>query len=534
MKYIWAAILLIGFAQCANQTSPGGGPQDKKPPEVQNSIPKNNQKNFKGKAIELNFDEYVALKNANEEILISPSIGKDLKIVAKKKKVILTPKENWKENTTYSINFREAIQDITENTPANNLRIAFSTGETIDSLQINGSIFEVFKNEIPEKITVALYASDSFNIFKHQPTYFTKADKSGKFSIQNLKQGEYYIYAFEDKNKNLVVESKSEKFGFLAKQITLPNKDSIKIPLVRVDTRPIKVTSFRPSQKITTLRLNKSVTAIKVKPYNKSSYLIYYGAKQDEVIFLNRSEEKSRDSTLLNLELTDSLNVRKDTSVYLKFTNTKMPAEKFRSSVSKMIYDIPTKKITSTVQFNKPLSNINFDSLYLQIDSTTFENINPEDLNYDSLTNRLTISKEFKSKEQSPTLIFGKGAFISVDKDSSQSRTEAVKLLKAEELGSLSIKILSKEASFFIDLVNGSKEVVATLHNAKEHTFKNLQPDQYSIRITIDKNGNRKWDCGNFFLKEEPERIIQYKAFDGKTTIPIRANWEVGPLEIKF
>jgi uncharacterized protein (DUF2141 family) len=534
MKYVWCLLLLIGFSQCANQTSPGGGPQDKKPPELQNSNPKNNQKNFKGKAIELSFDEYVELKNANEEILISPSIGKDLKIVAKKKKVTISPKENWKENTTYSINFREAVQDITEKTPANNLRIAFSTGETIDSLQINGSIFEVFKNEIPEKITVALYASDSFNIFKHQPTYFTKADKTGKFSIQNLKQGEYYIYAFEDRNKNLVVESKSEKFGFLAKQIMLPNKDSIKIPLIRVDTRPIKVTSFRPSQKITTLRLNKSLTSIKVTPYDKSNYLIYYGAKQDEVIFLNRNEELSRDSTLLNLELTDSLNVRKDTSVYLKFTNTKMPAEKFKSSSSKIIYDIPTKKITSTIQFNKPLSKINFDSLYLQIDSTTFENIKAEDLSYDSLTNRLIISKQFDSKEEKPTLIFGKGAFISVDKDSSQSRTEGVKLFKAEELGSLSIKVTSKETSFVIELINGSKEIVTTLYNVKDHTFKNLQPDQYSIRITIDKNRNKKWDCGNFFLKEEPEPIIQYKTFDGKTTTPIRANWEVGPLEIKF
>ncbi len=534
MKYIWAAILLIGFSHCANQTSPGGGPQDKKPPELVNSNPKNNQKNFKGKAIELTFDEYVELKNANEEILISPSIGKDLKIAAKKKKVTLTPKENWKENTTYSVNFREAVQDITEKTPTTNLRIAFSTGETIDSLQINGNVFEVFKNEIPEKITVALYSADSFNIFKHQPTYFTKATKTGKFSIQNLKQGEYYIYAFEDRNKNLVVESKSEKFGFLAKPIILPIKDSVIIPLIRVDTRPIKVTSLRPSQKITTLRLNKAVTSIKVTPYDKSNYLIYYGAKQDEVIFLNRSEEQSRDSTLIDLELSDSLNVKRDTSVYLKFNTTKVPAEKFRNSLGKSNYDIVTKKVTSTVQFNKPLKSINFDSIYLQIDSTTFENIKANDLVYDSLHNHLTISKQFETKAENPTLIFGKGAFVSVEKDSSQAKTEGIKLFKADELGSLSIRILSKEAAYIIELINGSREIVATLSNPKEHLFKNLQPDQYSIRITIDKNKNGKWDCGNFYQKEEPERVIQYKTFDGKTSTPIRANWEVGPLEIKF
>lgn len=86
MKYFWAALILLAFSQCANQTSPGGGPQDKKPPELLSSNPANNQKNFTGKTIELTFDEYVKLKSPDEEVLISPSIGKDIKYTARKAK----------------------------------------------------------------------------------------------------------------------------------------------------------------------------------------------------------------------------------------------------------------------------------------------------------------------------------------------------------------------------------------------------------------------------------------------------------------
>jgi len=223
---IQAAIFYLMLVACASQTTPTGGPQDEIPPVLMSSNPKNGQRNFKGKTLELNFDEDVKLKDPKEEILITPSPGKNIKFTSKKNKIIIEPEEDWKDSTTYSLSFREGIQDLTEGNPAENLRLAFSTGNEIDSLSINGSVHETFSEKIPEKITVALYQSDTFDIFNHTPTYFTKSDKKGKFSIQNLKAGIYYIYAFNDKNKNLKIESKTEKFGYLTNPIDVQKKQT--------------------------------------------------------------------------------------------------------------------------------------------------------------------------------------------------------------------------------------------------------------------------------------------------------------------
>lgn len=536
MKYFWAALILLAFSQCANQTSPGGGPQDKKPPELLSSNPANSQKNFTGKTIELTFDEYVKLKSPEEEVLISPAIGKDIKYIAKKNKVIISTKATWKENTTYSISFRESIQDITESNPANNLRLAFSTGPTIDSLEVKGKVSEIFKEEIPDKITVALYSSDTFNIFKHTPTYFTKANKKGNFSIQNLKAGSYYIYAFDDKNKNLIVESKSERFGFRKDKIELPTKDSLHVELTRVDTRPFKVTSFRSSEKVATLRLNKATTSIQVNPYQREDFICYYGSKQDEIVFRSMQAERSRDSVLLDVILTDSLGIRKDTSVYLKYTNSRMSKEKFNVSHTPLQFDQSKKSLSQSIKFNKLLSAINYDSLFIQIDTTYIQPINNQHITFDTLNLKLTLNVTINqdSIKSTPILVYGKGAFISIEQDSSKAKNETIRILKPEQMGSLAIKVETKEQYYIIDLIDRSGKVVTTIFNEKEHVFKNLEPGEFKIRITIDKNNNQKWDVGNFFVRSEPEKVIIYKTFDKKTVTPVRANWEVGPLVITF
>ncbi len=151
--------------------------------------------------IELTFDENIKLKDPKEEILITPSMGAGTRFTAKKNKVVITPEYKWADTTTYSIAFRDGIQDLNESNPTDDLHLAFSTGPTIDSLKIIGSLSEIFTDKIPEKISIGLYQSDTFDIFKHKPTLFSKSNKAGKFSILNLKPGKYFLYAFDDKNK---------------------------------------------------------------------------------------------------------------------------------------------------------------------------------------------------------------------------------------------------------------------------------------------------------------------------------------------
>jgi hypothetical protein len=224
MKHKWIFILLatvLLLQQCAKQTAPTGGPKDAIPPQLVRSNPEKKGVNFKGNEIELTFDELIQLNNPREQLIITPSIGKKFELTAKKNRVTLELNAPLQENTTYNINFRESIQDLTEKNPAK-IKLAFSTGSYIDSLSVTGFVIDLLTDLRVKNYTVALVqATDTFNIFKHPASWISLTDDAGKFSIENLKPGSYFLYAFEDRNKNLIVDSKTEKYGFKSENINL-------------------------------------------------------------------------------------------------------------------------------------------------------------------------------------------------------------------------------------------------------------------------------------------------------------------------
>jgi len=275
----WLLYALFALA-CARQTTPTGGPKDSIPPTLVNSIPQQGQVNFKGNSITLTFSEAVILNNPREQLIVTPDLGKDVDAKAKKNQVILTIPEDLQDNTTYSINFREAVQDITEKNPAAMLKLAFSTGTYIDSLIIEGSVSDLLTATETKDATVALCESDTFDIFKHRPKYFTKSDIKGIFKIENLKPGSYFIYAFEDKNKNLVVDSKSEAYGFLSDYITLDkNIDDVKIRLIHLDSRLLKLTSARPYGTYYNIKTTKNLTDFKITTPDNETIISSFGEK---------------------------------------------------------------------------------------------------------------------------------------------------------------------------------------------------------------------------------------------------------------
>jgi hypothetical protein len=539
--FIFFSILALLYG-CASQTTPTGGPQDKTPPDLVSSNPANNQKNFKGKTLQLTFNEDVRLKDPKEEILITPSPGKNILYTAKRNKITIEPEILWSDSTTFSISFRDGIQDITEGNPADNLRLAFSTGESIDSLMINGSVRNIFSQEIPEKITVAIYQSDTFNIFMHSPIYFTKINKKGQFSIQNLKAGDYYLYAFADKNKNLKVESKSEKFGYLSKPINLPAfKDSVNISLIQVDARPLAITSIRNTEKTTRVRFNKSIDSLKIIGLEKSEAIYMYDDTQSEVIFY-QSFDKS-DSIKIRLMTMDSVLQRLDTAFYIKYSATKIAKESFTLKELSFTYDLTTKELRHSLSSNKPIVQINYDSLYIKMDSTTTIQLNNEHIKLDTLYHRVSLVTHLEAKPDStkgkstafkPYLHYGIGTFISIDQDSSKTISKNITFRKEDETGLITGKIETTEKNYIVQLLYSDNTLAEKLINPKDITLKFVEPRDYKIMILIDSNRNGKWDPGSFENKIEPEKIIFYKSDEGKYSFPIRANWEYGPLVIKF
>jgi uncharacterized protein (DUF2141 family) len=133
-----------------------------------------------------------------------------------------------------------------------------------------------------------------------------------------------------------------------------------------------------------------------------------------------------------------------------------------------------------------------------------------------------------------PIFIAGKGAIVSIDEDSVKAHTAAIKVLKEDETGTLTIQVTTGQTSYILELLDSKNTVVKKIRNPKLHTFKNLIPDEYKIRVITDENGNGKWDVGDYEKGSEPEPVFLFRTLDKKYSTPVRANWEVGPLSIKF
>ena len=205
--------------QCANAVAPTGGPKDERPPVVVEAVPENHSINFLGKKIEITFDEYITLENANQNVMISPPLSEKPDIKLKNKTVVIKFKEELAANTTYTINFGAAIKDLHEGNQFKDYVYSFSTGDHIDTLGIAGKVLNASDKKPVDGVYVSLYAADHENVdslpMTTIPDYITKTDKEGKFSLNGLADKKYLVFALKDANANLYFDLPNEDVAFL-------------------------------------------------------------------------------------------------------------------------------------------------------------------------------------------------------------------------------------------------------------------------------------------------------------------------------
>jgi hypothetical protein len=559
--------LVIGFwlilrlpIGCAKQTQPTGGPKDEKPPQLLATVPKNGSVNFKGTEVLLVFSEFIQLNKPKEEIIISPAV-KETETIFRKDNVNLRFKEPLKDSTTYSINFREAVQDLTEKNSAKNLKLAFSTGPFLDSLSIAGSTFDLLTNKPLKDVTVAVhYLNDTFNIFKHKAEIFTKADEAGNFKIENLKATDFMIYAFYDKNKNLIVDSRSEKYGFLAKPISLKeNQKGITVPLVSLDARALKLISARPYQNYFAIKANKSIDTYSIILENKQKPVMM---RLQDPSYINLYQSFSlADSIASQLLLSDSVGNVIDTTLFVKFNEPSkdLKLDKFNTKIENSSILQKTNTIYASITLSKPLRLLTYDSILYKVDSANTFVFKPEEITYDTfklllqLTKKLPLIEEkidtktitqdqniktslqksdSKKNKILNQLYTGKGAFISIDNDSSSVMTEKTSTYKEEDLGIILVETKTKQSHYFIELLDSRGQAIKKVYNKSSDALTDLLPGEYALRLVIDLNNNQKWDAGNYLSNQEPEPIYYYYGETGDQTFSLKANWELGPLLI--
>ena len=215
LLYLLAVSSCLLAISCARMGNPDGGWYDDTPPYVVNSSPTDMATDVKPKRVSIYFNEFIKLEDAQNKVIISPPQLEMPEIKASGKRVIVDLKDTLKENTTYSIDFGDAISDFTEGNPMGNYAFTFSTGSVIDTLQVSGYVLNAENLEPIKGIQVGLYDDLSDTAFLKKPMIrISRTDSRGHFVIKGVAPGTYRCYALQDADNNYIYNQKAEMVGF--------------------------------------------------------------------------------------------------------------------------------------------------------------------------------------------------------------------------------------------------------------------------------------------------------------------------------
>lgn len=281
-----AAILLYS---CASIGRPEGGPRDQDPPVFVGSNPKPNALNVKGNKLEITFDEIITLKDQSTKVVVSPVQKENPTIRALGRKVTVEFRDTLKPNTTYSVDFADAIQDNNEGNPLENFAIAFSTGDSIDSLAISGMVLRACDLEPMQKIIVGIHSNLDDSAFTTTPfTRISRTNSYGQFTIRNLKPGRYKVYALNDLDRNYKF-SRNEDAAFLDEVIVpstrqVATRDTLFTQKKLVDTIVDAThTVFLPNDILLSM-FNEGYSSQYLKSYSRpeeNKLFVLFGTKSD-------------------------------------------------------------------------------------------------------------------------------------------------------------------------------------------------------------------------------------------------------------
>ncbi|MBM6674251.1 Ig-like domain-containing protein [Marseilla massiliensis] len=208
---------------------PDGGWYDETPPAIVRTSPADQGVNIKAKKINIYFNEYIQVDNPTEKVVISPPQIEQAEIKPSGKKIEVELKDSLKPNTTYTIDFSDAISDNNENNPLGNYTFTFSTGDHIDTMQVAGYVLNAENLEPIKGILVGLYNNLSDTIFTKEPMLrVSRTDSRGHFVIKGVAPGDYRIYALQDADNNYYFNQKSEQLAFTHDIITPTFKPDIR------------------------------------------------------------------------------------------------------------------------------------------------------------------------------------------------------------------------------------------------------------------------------------------------------------------
>jgi hypothetical protein len=219
-----AGVITLMFPRCANIVPPTGGPRDTIPPGVVRSSPPNYTTNFSGREISIEFDEFIQLRNINQQFIITPPQKDRPDFSVRGRNLYIDLRTDPIANATYTLNFGEGIVDLNEGNPLSNYEFVFSTGDIIDSLTYSGIVLNAFDNKPVEGVVVMLYdvLLDSVP-YNSIPLYANRTGEDGRFRLNNLRADTFLVFANNDENSNYLYDRPGEEAIAFRNELLAPD-----------------------------------------------------------------------------------------------------------------------------------------------------------------------------------------------------------------------------------------------------------------------------------------------------------------------
>lgn len=580
LYYIFIIIAAAVMYSCANIGNPSGGPIDKTPPIFMRSNPTPNAVNVKDRKIEIFFDEIVTLKDPSTKIIVSPAQTEMPRMSALGRKVTVELVDSLLPNTTYTIDFSNSIQDNNEGNAIDNFAFAFSTGSVIDSMRVSGYVLDSRTLEPMQSVVVGLQsnlADSAFHKEKLQRVALT--NDRGQFTIRNVSPGSYHIFALKDLDRDYKFGNPTEDIAFLD-SIIVPSigsreaADTVYNDLNEIDTimratRPayfpndILLSMFNEDRKSQYLANNLRVDSTRIS--------LTFAAASDTLPSLSivgRNDVPDQWYTLERSQTNDTLTywIRPP---HLVSADTLMVATTYlrTDTASNLSWGTDTLKFTFQRQKAKKkkknegtdsLEQIRFMELHPLVNGTQevyaplllqtgtpIERYSREAFHLQRKLQNDTIfyPAEIKSIALRDSTLSRRDLMLKVDWEPGAAYTLAVDSLamtdiyglqtkplkvdfnvrKMEEYGNIVFNIPAVRDSAIVELLDGTEKIVlrAPVKNHRAELL-NLLPGKYYARLFIDRNGNGKYDTGNYDMHLQPEETVYYPG-----AINLKKNWDV-------
>jgi len=555
---------------CANMAAPTGGAYDVNPPVVKRATPGFNSLNVTPERIEIEFDENIKIKSPAEKVIITPP-QKNLPVIRSVgRKAVVELNDELLPNTTYTVDFTDAIVDNNEENPYENFVFSFSTGDQLDTLSISGKVVTAEDLEPVTGTYVGIHSNFDDTVFTKVPfERISRTDSRGNFTVRGMAPGSYKVYALADINRDYKYDNPQEAVAFLDSIVipsTLPavRQDTVFADSVTVDTiRTVSYTRFLPDDLLLRSFLSDfqrqylqkherpeqhTLTFFFAAPTSRPTFSLLNPAIPDDSWYVT---ERSAGNDTLKLWITDSLIYRQDSlTMKLNYIRTdslnnnymatdtlhftiRRSARERRTENKEDEEDKPVRflglntNIQSSFELYNPIRMefeqpvVRFDSsfvkLAMEVDSL-FQPV-PFRMAADSLNPRKFTLRPLWEPGGTYKITVDSAAVFSHYGLWNDKLEQSFNVKPLDQYGNLEITIsgLPEQKTAFVELLDKSdKPFRKSFVKAGVARFQDLSPGEIYARIVIDENKDGVWTTGNYEEKRQPEEVFYYP---GKFTV---------------